>query len=69
MVYKQVCASCHAMDQIAFRNLVDVCYTEEEVKKMAAEVDVLDGPNDQGACACGGGGCAPRLSLLCRRDV
>jgi len=36
------------MDLLAFRNLVDVCYTEDEVVKMAAEVEVTDGPNDEG---------------------
>jgi len=47
-VYKTVCATCHSLDRIAYRNLVDVCYTEEEVKAMASEVDVLDGPNGEG---------------------
>lgn len=31
-VYRQVCAACHSMDRIAFRNLVDVIYSEDEVK-------------------------------------
>lgn len=37
-----------AARRIAFRNLVDVCYTEDEVKAMAEEVDVADGPNEAG---------------------
>lgn len=37
-VYKQVCAACHSMDYLAFRNLVDVSYSEEEVKAIAEEV-------------------------------
>ena len=48
IVYTQVCASCHSMDLLCYRNLVDVCYSEEEVKVMAAEQDVVDGPNDEG---------------------
>lgn len=48
IVYTEVCASCHSMDYICYRNLVDVCYSEEEVKAMAAEQDVADGPNDEG---------------------
>merc|ERR1711972_1153514 len=36
------------MEQLAYRNLVGVCYTEEEVKEMAAEVEVEDGPDDAG---------------------
>jgi len=47
-VYTQICATCHSLNRIAFRNLVDVCYTEDEVKAMAEEVDVVDGPNDEG---------------------
>ncbi|KAG8462684.1 hypothetical protein KFE25_004660 [Diacronema lutheri] len=47
-VYTQICATCHSLNRIAFRNLVDVCYTEDEVKAMAEEVDVTDGPNDAG---------------------
>jgi ubiquinol-cytochrome c reductase cytochrome c1 subunit len=48
-VYTQVCASCHSMNRISYRNLVGVCYSEEEAKKLAAEITVVDGPNDQGA--------------------
>ena len=31
-VYKQVCAACHSMEYIHFRDLVGVCYTEDEAK-------------------------------------
>jgi ubiquinol-cytochrome c reductase cytochrome c1 subunit len=37
-----------AVGSIAFRNLVGVCYTEDEAKALAEEVDVKDGPNDEG---------------------
>ena len=47
-VYQQVCASCHSMSLISYRDLVGVAYTEEEVKAMAAEIEVVDGPNDEG---------------------
>ena len=47
-VYQQVCAACHSVEQLSFRNLVGVAYTEEEVKEMAEEVEVEDGPNDEG---------------------
>jgi len=47
-VYKTVCSSCHSLDRIAYRNLIDVAYTEEDAKKMAAEVDIQDGPNSEG---------------------
>jgi len=48
IVYRQVCSTCHSLDRIAYRNLVDTCYTEEEVKEIAAEIDVSDGPDAEG---------------------
>ncbi|KAG7399361.1 iso-1-cytochrome c [Phytophthora boehmeriae] len=47
-VYREVCASCHSLDRICFRNLVGVTHTEAELKEMAADIDVIDGPNDEG---------------------
>jgi ubiquinol-cytochrome c reductase cytochrome c1 subunit len=47
-VYSQVCASCHGLRAIAYRNLVGVCYSEEEAKAMAEDVEFQDGPNDEG---------------------
>ncbi len=32
-VYQQVCATCHSMSLISFRDLVGVAYTEEETKE------------------------------------
>ncbi|MCE0481187.1 hypothetical protein HAX54_038686 [Datura stramonium] len=46
-VYQQVCASCHSVSLISYRDLVGVTYTEEEVKATAAEIEVVDGPNDE----------------------
>jgi ubiquinol-cytochrome c reductase cytochrome c1 subunit len=34
-VYKEVCSSCHALSYVAFRNLEDLGYQEEEVKAVA----------------------------------
>jgi ubiquinol-cytochrome c reductase cytochrome c1 subunit len=36
------------VEQLHYRNLVGVAYTENEVKEMAAETEVEDGPNDEG---------------------
>jgi ubiquinol-cytochrome c reductase cytochrome c1 subunit len=47
-VYRQVCASCHSIDKIAFRSLIGVTHDEEGVKKIAETYEVTDGPNDQG---------------------
>jgi ubiquinol-cytochrome c reductase cytochrome c1 subunit len=34
-VYKEVCAACHGLNLVAFRNLQDLGYTEAEVKAIA----------------------------------
>lgn len=50
-VYKEVCASCHAMSYLAYRNLSQPGgpeFTEDQVKVIAAEFTVEDGPNDEG---------------------
>ncbi|RCS25558.1 cytochrome c1 [Phyllobacterium salinisoli] len=47
-VYKEVCASCHAMKLVAFRSLEELGYSEDQVKAFAAEYEVQDGPNADG---------------------
>lgn len=47
-VYREVCAACHSLERIAWRNLVGVSHNVNEVKAMAEEVEYTDGPNDQG---------------------
>lgn len=47
-VYREVCSACHSLDRIAWRNLVGVSHTVDEVKAMAAEVEYEDGPDDEG---------------------
>ncbi|XP_053913733.1 cytochrome c1, heme protein, mitochondrial [Cuculus canorus] len=47
-VYKQVCSACHSMEFLAFRQLIGVSHTEAEAKALAEEVEVLDGPDENG---------------------
>jgi len=47
-VYTQVCATCHSLDRIAYRHLVEVCYSEAEAKEIAQGVQVPDGPDSEG---------------------
>jgi ubiquinol-cytochrome c reductase cytochrome c1 subunit len=47
-IYKEVCSACHAMRQVYFRNLAALGYNENEIKALAASVEVQDGPNDEG---------------------
>jgi ubiquinol-cytochrome c reductase cytochrome b/c1 subunit len=47
-VYREVCAVCHGLKYVAFRNLADLGYSEAQVKAIASEYKIQDGPNDQG---------------------
>ena len=47
-VYKEVCATCHSLNFISFRNLTDLGFNENEVKAIAADFQVEDGPNNEG---------------------
>src|SRR5947209_13472056 len=47
-VYKEVCAACHAVKHLYYRDLAELGYGEDQVKGIAAQVQVTDGPNDQG---------------------
>lgn len=38
-VYREVCSACHSLDRIAWRNLVGVAYSVDEVKGFAEEVE------------------------------
>lgn len=47
-VYKDVCSQCHSMHLVAIRTLEELGYSEAQVKAIAAEYTVQDGPNDAG---------------------
>ena len=47
-VYREVCSGCHGLRFIAFRNLAALGYGEDEIKAIAAEYSIVDGPNDEG---------------------
>lgn len=47
-VYKQVCSACHSMDYLSYRNLTALGYTDDEVKAIASEYSIMDGPDDEG---------------------
>ena len=48
MVYRNVCAGCHSLKRVAYRNLEALGYSEAQIKAIAAEYTVMDGPNDEG---------------------
>jgi ubiquinol-cytochrome c reductase cytochrome c1 subunit len=41
-VYREVCAGCHGINYVAFRNLADLGYSEEEIQKVASEFQIPD---------------------------
>jgi ubiquinol-cytochrome c reductase cytochrome c1 subunit len=50
-IYSEVCAACHALVHVHYADLEGpdgLGYTQDEVKAIAAEKQVTDGPNDQG---------------------
>jgi len=48
LVYKNVCKACHSMEYLAYRETVGVFLTEEEAKAEAADVMIIDGPDETG---------------------
>ena len=50
-IYTEVCASCHSMKYLSYRNLSEKGgpeFSVEQAKAIAASFDVTDGPNDDG---------------------
>ncbi|MBO0343861.1 cytochrome c1 [Roseibium limicola] len=50
-IYREVCSSCHSLRLVKFRNLAEeggLGYSEDQVKAIAAEYTVEDGPDDAG---------------------
>ena len=47
-IYLEVCAACHSLKLVAYRNLAGIGLNEDQIKAVAAEYEVTDGPNDEG---------------------
>ena len=47
-IYKDICSGCHSMNLMHYRDLQKIGFSEDEVKAIAAEAQVQDGPNDAG---------------------
>jgi len=47
-VYSEVCSGCHGVKLVAYRNLMDIGLSEDEVKAFAEEFEVEDGPDEEG---------------------
>ncbi|CAO5680586.1 MAG: Cytochrome c1 [Holosporales bacterium] len=46
-VFREVCATCHSLKYIHFRDLNGI-FSDIEIKALAASYDIHDGPNDEG---------------------
>lgn len=47
-VYREVCAACHSMERLHYRDLAALGYDEGQLKAIAGEYTFEDGPNDEG---------------------
>lgn len=48
-IYNQICASCHSLRLVAYRNLAALGFTEDEIKEIAAEKEIRLPYGDAGA--------------------
>ena len=48
-VYNTVCAACHSLSLVAYRNLADVGLSEEEIRTLAASKEMPGEPDEDGS--------------------
>ena len=69
-VYKEVCAACHSLKYVAFRDLTGLGYSEGQVKAIAASFDNIPSINpDTGEAATRKGVPADRFPLAFANDI
>lgn len=66
-LHPQVCATCHSMDLVHYRDLVGVAYTEEEAKAMALDIEVTGVCGGEKGRWWGGARKGERRSCVCGR--
>ena len=47
-IYTENCAACHALSRVHFRNFEALGYSEDQIKALAAQYEVEDGPDEFG---------------------
>ncbi|SVD77670.1 uncharacterized protein METZ01_LOCUS430524, partial [marine metagenome] len=47
-VYLEVCATCHSLEYVAYRNLSEIGYDDDQIKAIAEQYEVEDGPDNEG---------------------
>ncbi|MEX6724104.1 cytochrome c1 [Parapedomonas caeni] len=68
-VYKEVCAACHSLHRVAFRNLADLGYNEAEIKAIAKGYDVPSIDDKTGDASTRPGLPSDRFPLVYPNDV
>ena len=51
LVYQEICAGCHSLRLLRYRNLAEIGFSVDEVKKIAAEYEIPAGPDAEGEVA------------------
>ena len=47
-VYREVCAGCHGIRLVSYRDLSAIGYSNDDIKSIASEYEIKDGPDDEG---------------------
>ncbi len=47
-IYIELCSTCHSMNQLSYRNLLDLGYSEDQVKIIASQFEVDSAPDEYG---------------------
>lgn len=47
-VYREACSVCHGLERVAFRTLDALGYSEDQIRALAAEYEVEEGPDNYG---------------------
>ncbi|MEM0899498.1 MAG: cytochrome c1 [Pseudomonadota bacterium] len=47
-VYQENCSACHGLQRVSFRNLSDLGFNDDQIKELASQYEVEDGPNEFG---------------------
>ena len=68
-VYKEVCSACHSLRQVAFRDLQEIGYSEDEVKAIAKGFQVPSVDPDTGEATTREGLPADKFPLVYPNDV
>ena len=47
-VYNEICAGCHSLEHVAYRNLLDIGFSSDQVKEFASQFEVMGEPDSDG---------------------